>query len=354
MTTVLVTGGAGFIGANFLHFLRRERPQWHLINFDLLTYAGNPENLADLAGDPGYTFIQGDVADWEAVSRVFRRHDIGLVIHFAAETHVDRSILDPGVFVRTNVVGTGNLLEAARRAWGPDASLRGRRFLHVSTDEVFGSLGSHDPPVKETAPYAPSSPYSATKAGADYLVRAYFRTYGLPVLITHCSNNYGPYQFPEKLIPFALCQALEGKPVPIYGTGGNVRDWIYVEDHCRGLLAVLEGGEPGQSYNLGGEQEISNLELVRLLLAELERQRPELGPREHLITFVPDRPGHDWRYALDLTKVRTTLGWQPQVTLQEGLRRTVAWYLSHPGWLRRVRTGEYRQFLRRQYGGVAG
>ncbi|MCL6622077.1 MAG: dTDP-glucose 4,6-dehydratase [Syntrophobacterales bacterium] len=354
MTTVLVTGGAGFIGANFLHFLRRERPRWHLINFDLLTYAGNPENLADLAGDPHYTFIRGDVADWEAVTRVFSRHDIDLVVHFAAETHVDRSILDPAVFVRTNVVGTGHLLEAARRTWGPEARARGRRFLQISTDEVFGSLGSHDPPVRETAPYAPSSPYSASKAGADWLARAYGRTYGLPVLLTHCSNNYGPYQFPEKLIPFALCQALEGKPVPIYGTGGNIRDWIYVEDHCRGLLAVLEGGEPGESYNLGGEQEISNLELVRLLLAELVAQRPDLGPRDHLITFVPDRPGHDWRYALDLTKVRTTLGWQPQVSLKEGLRRTVAWYLSHPGWLERVRTGEYRHFLQRQYGGVAG
>jgi len=353
MTTVLVTGGAGFIGSNFLRFLRQERPHWSLINFDLLTYAGNLDNLAELADDPHYTFIRGDVADWEAVWGVFSRFEIDLVVHFAAETHVDRSILDPSVFIRTNVVGTGHLLEAARRAWGKDSGARGRRFLHISTDEVFGSLSSEAPPTRETSPYSPSSPYSASKAGADWLVKAYFRTYGLPVLVTHCSNNYGPYQFPEKLIPFALCQALEDKPVPLYGTGGNIRDWIYVEDHCRGLLKVLEAGEPGESYNLGGRQEISNLELVRLLLAELEAQRPDLGPREHLITFVPDRPGHDWRYALDLTKVRTTLGWEPQVSLRDGLRRTVAWYLGHPDWLTRVRTGEYRHYLQRQYGGVA-
>ncbi len=351
MNTVLVTGGAGFIGSNFIRWLRRERVHWQVVNLDLLTYAGNPENLAELAGDPRYTFIQGDVADWNTVAEVFSRFAIQTVVHFAAETHVDRSILEPAVFIRTNVLGTGNLLEAARTFWGPD--FRQCRFLHISTDEVFGSLKTEDPPSRENSPYAPSSPYSASKAGADWLVRSYFRTYGLPVLITHCSNNYGPYQFPEKLIPFALCQALEGKPVPIYGTGGNIRDWIYVEDHCRGLLAVLERGEPGESYNLGGQQEISNLELVRLLLAELKVQRPGLGSLERLITLVPDRPGHDWRYALDLAKSRRTLGWRPTVTLEEGLRRTVDWYLNHPDWLARVRTGEYRQYLKRQYGQTA-
>ncbi len=354
MTTILVTGGAGFIGSNFIHWLRRERPHWRLVNLDLLTYAGNPDNLADLAGDPGYTFIQGDVADLTTVAGIFADFSIDLVVHFAAETHVDRSILDPAVFVRTNVLGTATLLEAARQQWGADAGQQRRRFLHISTDEVFGSLSSGDPPCTETTPYAPSSPYSASKAGADWLVRSYFRTYGLPVLITHCSNNYGPRQFPEKLIPFALCQALEGKPVPIYGTGGNIRDWIYVEDHCRGLLAVLERGEPGETYNLGGQQEISNLELVRLLLAELARRRPDLGPLDRLITLVPDRPGHDWRYALDISKIGRTLGWRPLVKLRQGLGLTVDWYLRHPDWLARVRTGEYRRFVQRQYGKAAG
>ncbi len=348
MITLLVTGGAGFIGSNFIRWVRQARPAWRVVNFDLLTYAGNPENLADLADDPHYTFIQGDVADGEAVSACFSKFEIRYVVHFAAETHVDRSILDPAVFVRTNVLGTFTLLEAARLHWGTDRA--DCRFLQISTDEVFGSLSSEAPPAAETSPYAPSSPYSASKAGADWLVRSYFRTYGLPILITHCSNNYGPYQFPEKLIPFALCQALAGKPVPIYGDGGNIRDWIYVEDHCRGLLAVLEGGTPGESYNLGGQQEISNLQLVRLLLSELGRRRPELGPLDDLITFVPDRPGHDWRYALDIGKIKRTLGWQPSVSLQEGLGKTVDWYLSHPGWLERVRTGAYRQFLWRQYG----
>lgn len=354
MTTLLVTGGAGFIGSNFIRWIRRERPDWRLVNLDLLTYAGNPENLADLADDPGYTFVQGDVADWDTVAGVFSRLAIDLVVHFAAETHVDRSILDPAVFVRTNVLGTANLLEAARKYWAAGPEPGARRFLHISTDEVFGSLSSEDAPTTEASPYAPSSPYSASKAGADWLVRSYFRTYGLPVLITHCSNNYGPYQFPEKLIPFALCQALEGRPVPIYGNGGNIRDWIYVEDHCRGLLAVLEAGEPGESYNISGRQEISNLELVRLLLAGLASRRPDLGPLDRLITFVPDRPGHDWRYALDITKISRTLGWQPTVKIEEGLGRTVDWYLSHHHWLERVRTGAYRQYLRQQYGRAAG
>lgn len=350
MTTVLITGGAGFIGTNFVRRVRRLRPEWHLINLDLLTYAGNPENLADFAGDPCYTFVRGDIADWQTVASLFARHPIRLVVHLAAETHVDRSILEPGVFVRTNVVGTYNLLEAARQAWKDLPEAAACRFLHVSTDEVYGSLGTEDPPFTEASPYAPSSPYSASKAAADWLARSYFRTYRFPVLITNCSNNYGPYQFPEKLIPFALCQALEGKAVPIYGTGGNVRDWLFVEDHCDALLQVLEKGTVGETYNIGGNQEINNLELVRLLLEQLANARPGLGDLESLITFVPDRPGHDWRYALNTQKIFRTLGWRPQVALEEGLSRTISWYLGHQEWLERVRTGEYRRFLEIQYG----
>ena len=355
MTHVLVTGGAGLIGANFLHFLRGARPDWHMVNLDLLTYAGNPDNLTRFQGDARYTFIQGDVADQKLIRELFSRYPISRVVHFAAESHVDRSIMDPGVFVRTNVVGTFTLLDAARRAWLSPEGPESPRFLHVSTDEVYGSLGSDDPPVSETAPYAPRSPYAASKAGADFLARSYFHTYGLPVLITNCSNNYGPYQFPEKLIPFSLSQALEGKPIPIYGQGGNVRDWIFVEDHCRGLLEVLEQGRPGETYNLGGREEVPNLDLVRRLLGLLSEVRPDLGNCERLITFVPDRPGHDWRYALNIGKIETQLGWRPRVGLDEGLRRTVAWYLSHQGWLDRVRSRAYRAFLEQQYGaGVSG
>ena len=354
MSVVLVTGGAGFIGANFVHFLRRRRPNWRILNLDLLTYAGNPENLASLQDDPQHTLIRGDVADRELVAGLFAQYPISRVVHFAAETHVDRSILDPGVFVRTNVLGTHNLLEAARQAW-KETVVEAPRFLHISTDEVYGSLGPDDPAVTEAAPYAPRSPYAASKAGADHLARAYFHTYGLPVLITNCSNNYGPYQFPEKLIPFCLCQALEGKPIPIYGRGDNIRDWLFVEDHCRAVLTVLERGAPGETYNIAGGQEKPNLELVRLLLRLLEEIKPELRDLERLITLVADRPGHDWRYALDTGKIETRLGWRPQASLEEGLRRTVSWYLSQGEWLNKVRSGAYRSYLRHQYGAqVAG
>lgn len=349
MITVLVTGGAGFIGSNFVHFLRRRRPDWHILNLDLLTYAGNPENLAALKGDPRHILIRGDVADRELVAGLFAQYPISRVVHFAAETHVDRSILDPGVFVRTNVLGTHNLLEAAHQAWKA-GTVTAPRFLHISTDEVYGSLGPTDPPVTETAPYAPRSPYAASKAGADHLARAYFHTFGLPVLITNCTNNYGPYQFPEKLIPFCLCQALEGKPIPIYGRGDNIRDWLFVEDHCQALLTVLERGAPGETYNLAGGQEKANLELVRLLLRLLQEINPALRDLERLITLVTDRPGHDWRYALDTGKIKSQLGWRPQVDLEEGLRRTVTWYLGQGEWLEQVRSGAYRAFLRQQYG----
>jgi dTDP-glucose 4,6-dehydratase len=350
MTTVLVTGGAGFIGTNFVYHVRRHRPDWQVVNLDLLTYAGNPENLAALQGDPNHTLVRGDVADRELVASLFARHPISRVVHFAAETHVDRSIMDPGIFVRTNVQGTFTLLQAARRAWEGLPASSAPRFLHISTDEVYGSLGPDDPAVTEEAPYAPSSPYAASKAGADFLVRAYFRTYGLPALITNCSNNYGPYQFPEKLIPFALSQALQQKAIPIYGRGANVRDWLFVEDHCRALLLVLEQGVPGQTYNIGGRQEWPNLELVRLLLKLLQEMRPDLGDLERLITFVPDRPGHDWRYALDIGKIEAQLGWRPRVSLEEGLRSTISWYLNHLEWLARLRSQDYRAYLEQQYG----
>jgi dTDP-glucose 4,6-dehydratase len=355
MSWVLVTGGAGFIGANFLYCLRRQQPEAHIINLDLLTYAGNPENLTGFKGDARYILVRGDVADQELVQDLFSRYPITQVVHFAAESHVDRSILDPGVFVRTNVVGTFTLLEAARRAWQDPAGAESPRFLHVSTDEVYGSLGPNDLPVTESAPYAPRSPYAASKASADFLVRSYFHTYQLPVLITNCSNNYGPYQFPEKLIPFSLSQALEGKPIPIYGQGTNIRDWIFVEDHCQGLLQVLAQGRVGETYNIGGRQEVPNLELVRRLLGLLGEMRPDLGDLNRLITLVADRPGHDWRYALNIDKIESELGWRPRVGLEEGLRRTIAWYLGHEDWLNRVRSQEYRAFLTEQYGtGVAG
>jgi dTDP-glucose 4,6-dehydratase len=350
MSYVLVTGGAGFIGANFLYYLRRRQPERHLLNLDLLTYAGNPENLAGFQADPRYTFVHGDVADRELVADLFARYPITRVVHFAAESHVDRSILDPGIFVRTNVLGTYTLLEAARLAWQSPAGGEPPRFLHVSTDEVYGSLGPEDQPTTESSPYDPRSPYAASKASADFLVRSYFHTYQLPVLITNCSNNYGPYQFPEKLIPFALSQALAGQPIPIYGQGTNVRDWLFVEDHCQALLRVLEEGRPGETYNIGGRQEVPNLELVRLLLSLLGEMRPDLGDLERLITFVADRPGHDWRYALNIGKIEAELGWRPQISLKEGLRRTVAWYLDHQGWLERVRSQAYRAFLTKQYG----
>ncbi len=349
MTTVLVTGGAGFIGTNFVYHLLRQRPDWEVINLDLLTYAGNPDNMAALKKEPRHTFVQGDVADRELVTSLFARHPISRVVHFAAETHVDRSILAPGIFVRTNVQGTYTLLEAARRAW-KELPPGGVRFLHISTDEVYGSLGPHDPPVTEEARYAPNSPYAASKAGADFLVRSYFRTYQFPALITNCSNNYGPYQFPEKLIPFALSQVLQQKAIPIYGQGANVRDWLFVEDHCEAVLRVLEEGRAGETYNIAGHQEVPNLELVRLLLRLLEELRPNLKGLERLITFVPDRPGHDWRYSLDTRKIETELGWRPKVGLEEGLRRTISWYLDHQDWLERLRSRKYEAYLHRQYG----
>lgn len=340
--TVLVTGGAGFIGSNFIRLLRRERPGWRVVNLDRLTYAGNLENLAGVEEGPGYRFVRGDVAGREAVERLFAEEGFDAVVHFAAESHVDRSILDPSPFLDTNVKGTQVLLEAARSAWpGPGA---GRRvFLQVSTDEVYGSLGPDDPPFTEASPLAPNSPYAASKAAADLLCRAYRETYGLPVVITRCGNNFGPYQFPEKLIPLFVTNALEGRPLPLYGDGRNVRDWIHVEDHCAAILRVLEAGRPGEVYNVGAGNERTNLEITRAILGLL-------GRPESLVRFVADRPGHDRRYALSARKLRAELDWAPRYTFEEGLAATVRWYAENRPWWERVRSGAYRQYYETLYG----
>jgi dTDP-glucose 4,6-dehydratase len=347
--TLLVTGGAGFIGSNFVrHALGRTRAR--VVVFDALTYAGNLESLADVSGDERFAFVRGDIADRAAVRAAFAEHRPDAVVNFAAETHVDRSIDDPGAFVRTNVAGTYELLEAARAA----APLAGPsfRFLHVSTDEVYGTLGAEGA-FSETTPYAPNSPYAASKAAADHLVRAWHETYRLPVLITNCSNNYGPYQYPEKLIPLMTLNALEGKALPIYGDGGNVRDWLFVEDHCEGILLVLERGAPAGKYNIGGGNERTNLQVVDALCAALEAEAPAasnsaLGARglssySALRTFVPDRPGHDRRYAIDAAKIRAELGWRPRHAFEAGLRETVRWYLANRSWCEAVQGGKYRR-----------
>jgi dTDP-glucose 4,6-dehydratase len=350
---LLVTGGAGFIGSNFVrHALAQTRAR--VVVFDKLTYAGSLESLADLRSDPGFVFVRGDICDRRAVEAAFREHRPTAVLNFAAETHVDRSIDGPRTFLETNTVGTFELLETVRRflAEQPDSDLQGFRFLHVSTDEVYGSLGPEGA-FSETTTYAPNSPYSASKAAADHLVRAYHKTYGVPTLLTNCSNNYGPYQFPEKLIPLMILNALDGKALPIYGDGGNVRDWLYVEDHCEGVLRVLREGRPGERYNIGGGSERANLEIVDLICAHLEelcppRENPALrargvGSYAALKAFVEDRPGHDRRYAIDAGKIRRELGWQPRHDLESGLRATVRWYLDHRVWCETV--GHHRERL---------
>lgn len=349
--TVLVTGGAGFIGSNFVRLALGTRPEWHVVNLDKLTYAGNPANLADLEGSPRYTFVHGDICDGELVHGLFQRYRIRTVVHFAAESHVDRSIAGPDAFISTNVGGTFTLLEAARRAWLGEAH-EDCRFLHVSTDEVFGSLGP-DGFFTETTAYAPRSPYSASKAASDHLARAWFHTYGLPVLLTNCSNNYGPYQFPEKLIPLILNNARLGRALPVYGDGQNVRDWLYVGDHCEAILRVLDAGRPGESYNIGGHNEKKNLEIVELLCDLLDRKVAPLpggAPRRTLITFVRDRLGHDRRYAIDAGRIRRELGWTPRFTFEQGIEQTVDWYLSHQSWLDGVLDGSYQKYYEGMYG----
>ena len=342
METILVTGGAGFIGSCFLRQCIAERAV-RVVNLDALTYAGNLDSLAEVEANPRYAFVHGDIANQATVDRVMAEYEPTAIVHFAAESHVDRSITEPGQFVRTNVQGTFQLLDSTRRHLASRPNSR-FRFLHVSTDEVYGSLGPSGR-FTETSPYDPSSPYSASKASADHFARAYFRTYGLPVMVTNCSNNYGPYQFPEKLIPLMILNAVEGKPLPIYGDGQNVRDWLFVEDHCRALWRVLTDGRPGQTYNIGGNSEQKNIDVVHTICQIVDQLRPDLphAPCSSQITFVEDRPGHDRRYAIDAEKIHAELGWQPEHDFAAGMRRTVRWYLDNPHWTNRVATGEYQR-----------
>lgn len=354
--TILVTGGCGFIGANFIHLALEHLPACRIINLDKLTYAGNPENLAGCEGNPRYRLVKGDINDRPLLERLFAEEKIDTVVHFAAESHVDRSIAGPEAFIRTNIDGTFTLLEAARQAWinqeGDTPSPAGHcRFLHVSTDEVYGSLGATGY-FTETTPYDPRSPYSASKAAADHLARAYFHTYGLPVMVTNCSNNYGPYQFPEKLIPLIINNALEGRELPVYGDGKNVRDWLFVSDHCRALLTVLEKGRPGETYTIGGHNEMQNLEIVELicdLIDEKTGRRDNKQPRRSLIRFVKDRPGHDRRYAIDAGKIARELGWRPAVTFADGIRQTIDWYLDNRRWMAAILDGSYREYYQKMY-----
>jgi dTDP-glucose 4,6-dehydratase len=350
---ILITGGAGFIGSNFvLSWIAAGGGP--VINLDLLTYAGNPANLASLAADRRYSFVRGDICDPELVAGLLQRHRPRAIVHFAAESHVDRSIASPEAFIRTNVQGTFVLLEQARHYWSglTDAERSAFRFLHVSTDEVYGTLAPNDPAFSEATPYAPNSPYAASKAGSDHLARAYFHTFGLPVLTTNCSNNYGPYQFPEKLIPLMILNALEGKPLPVYGDGKNVRDWLFVEDHCAAIRTVLANGRPGETYNIGGNSERANIDVVGTICDLVDEMRPGkagASSRRKLITFVEDRPGHDRRYAIDASRIARELGWKPAEKFESGLRRTVRWYLENGAWIDSVRTGAYRDWIARNY-----
>jgi dTDP-glucose 4,6-dehydratase len=349
---ILVTGGAGFIGSNFiLDWIAKNGDP--VVNLDALTYAGNVNNLAALEGDERHLLVQGDIGDRTLVDRLLAHHRPRAIINFAAESHVDRSIYGPEAFIQTNVVGTFHLLESVRSYWGSlDASAQHSfRFIHISTDEVFGSLGKDDPSFHENTPYAPNSPYSASKAASDHLVRAYHHTYGLPAITTHCSNNYGPFQFPEKLIPLLIHNALQGKPLPIYGDGQNVRDWIYVSDHCSALRAVLEFGITGRTYNIGGNSERTNREVVQTLCQVLDEARPAKDGSSHdsLITYVKDRPGHDRRYAIDARKIECELGWRPTETFSTGIRKTVMWYLNNQPWVDDVVSGGYKNWVKKNY-----
>lgn len=353
MRNVLVTGGAGFIGSNFVRYLLRVEPQVRVINLDALTYAGSRENLRDLpGGEDRHIFVHGDICDRPLVDRLFADHQIDTVVHFAAESHVDRSIHGPEAFVRTNVMGTFTLLEAARRFWLGTDFPEPVRFHHVSTDEVFGTLAPEDPAFEETTPYAPRSPYAASKAASDHLVRAYGHTYGLPYTITNCSNNYGPFQFPEKLIPLVILNALEGKPLPIYGDGRQIRDWLHVEDHCDAIWTVLVRGRVGESYNVGGSNQPFNLTIVNEICEILDELRPDSPhtPHSRLIRFVADRPGHDRRYDMNTTKIEQELGWRPRHTLTTGLANTVNWYLQNAGWVEAIRQKQdYQGWLDKNY-----
>ena len=349
MRRILVTGGAGFIGSNFIQYiLEHQEDITLLVNLDLLTYAGNLENMESVEDDPRYRFIKGDVRDRDLLEKLFQEHGFDTVVHFAAESHVDRSIVEPEIFLTTNIIGTQTLLDAAKRHWNLRAEDKhsrdyrpGVHYLQVSTDEVYGALGSTGR-FTEVTPLAPNSPYSASKASADMVVRAYFQTYGLPVNITRCSNNYGPYQFPEKLIPLMIRNALADQPLPVYGDGMQIRDWLHVQDHCAAIAAVLQRGRPGEVYNIGGNNEKANLEIIRLILQELDKP-------ESLITHVQDRPGHDRRYAIDNTKITAELGWSPAYTFERGIRETIQWYLTHQPWIERITSGDYQFYYDTMY-----
>ncbi len=350
--SIIVTGGAGFIGSNFVldWLAQSDEP---VITLDKLTYAGNPDNLSSLKDDARHRLVHGDIGDADLVTQLLAEHKPRAVLNFAAESHVDRSIHGPGEFIQTNIVGTFHLLESVRAYWSalPDAERAAFRFLHVSTDEVYGSLSKTDPAFKETNRYEPNSPYSASKAASDHLVRAYHHTYGLPVLTTNCSNNYGPYHFPEKLIPLVIHNALAGKPLPIYGDGQQIRDWLYVQDHCSAIRRVLEAGRLGETYNIGGWNEKANLEVVHTLCALLDELSPRADGQSYAtqITFVKDRPGHDRRYAIDATRLERELGWKPAETFETGIRKTVAWYLANPQWVANITSGAYREWIHTQY-----
>lgn len=350
--SILATGCAGFIGSNFVrHWLLTEGEA--VINLDRMTYAGNLQNLADLEGDDRHIFVRGDICDQSLVSDLLRVHRPRAVVHFAAESHVDRSIGGPAEFIETNIVGTFRLLEAVRDYWDQlkEGERSAFRFLHVSTDEVYGSLGPLDPPFHESSVYAPNSPYSASKASSDHLVRAWYHTYGLPAVTTNCSNNYGPYHFPEKLVPLVILNALNGRPLPIYGDGQQVRDWLYVEDHCRGIASALKRGRPGETYNIGGWNEMTNLDVVRTICEILDEKRPRSdgGVYADQITFVADRPGHDRRYAIDARKIERELGWRPKESFATGMRKTIDWYLENSQWVSDVQSGAYREWIDRNY-----
>jgi dTDP-glucose 4,6-dehydratase len=354
MKNILVTGGAGFIGSNFIRYVLLNEPGVRITNLDALTYAGHLENLDGLPHPDAHTFVKGDICDRPLVERLLRENEIDTVVHFAAETHVDRSILDPEPFIRTNVMGTFTLLDAARLYWQKEKHWDASRvrFHHVSTDEVFGSLAPGDPAWTETTPYAPSSPYSASKTSSDHLARAYFHTYGLPVSITNCTNNYGPRQFPEKLIPLMVLNAATGKPLPVYGDGQQVRDWLYVDDHCDAILRVIQRGRPGETYNVGGGNQPPNLEVIHTLCDIMDELRPNSPfiPHDSLIKTVPDRPGHDRRYAMDITHIHTELGWQPAESMKTGLLKTVEWYLANSEWVDKIhQAGDYRAWMERNY-----
>ncbi len=357
MRTYLVTGGAGFIGSNYIHYMfKKYGDEIRIINVDALTYAGNPENLREVEKRPNYTFVKADICDREAIEKIFAENDIDRVVHFAAESHVDRSIVYPEVFVQTNVLGTAVMLNCAKKAWEqPDGTyLPGKRFLHVSTDEVYGSLEEDGGYFYETTPYAPHSPYSASKAGADMLVKSYMDTYHFPANITNCSNNYGPYQFPEKLIPLIINNALQGKKLPVYGDGKNVRDWLYVEDHAKAIDMVQEQGRLFETYNVGGHNEKQNIEIIKIIIETLQEMLPADDPRkalvsEDLITYVEDRKGHDRRYAIAPDKIKAEIGWYPETMFKEGIKKTIAWYFEHEDWMKNVTSGDYQKYYSEMY-----